>query len=109
MLNINESEVIFKKNTKFRITSSYNKNKKIYIELEEVQNEKRLNLKIFRKERKKIDFIIFQYQKKTKVNTNTPFMREIHKLVNGEIDEIDLKKVKRDFKTDQNRENIKEK
>lgn len=36
MLNINESEVIFKKNTKFRITSSYNKNKKIYIELEEV-------------------------------------------------------------------------
>lgn len=36
-------------------------------------------------------------------------MRKIHKLVNGEINEIDLKKVKRDFKTDQNRENIKEK
>ena len=36
MFNINESEVIFKRNTKFRIISSYNKDKKLYIELEEV-------------------------------------------------------------------------
>lgn len=71
--------------------------------------KKKIEFKDIPKGKEKDRFYYFPVSKKTKVNTNTPFMRKIHKLVNGEINEIDLKKVKRDFKTDQNRENIKEK
>lgn len=40
----------------------------------------------------------FPVSKNTHVDTNTPFMKEVRKLVNGEIDEIDLEKVKKEFK-----------
>lgn len=71
--------------------------------------KEKVEFKDIPKGKEKDRFYYFPVSKKTKVNTNTPFMREFHKLVNGEIDEVDLEKVKKEFKTDQNSENIKEK
>lgn len=41
----------------------------------------------------------FPVPKNAHIDTSTPFMREIRRLANGDIDGVDLEKVKKEFKT----------